>query len=347
MNKSAKAIVTGITGQDGAYLAQLLLEKGYTVYGTYRRTSSVNFWRIEELGIQRHPNLHLVEYDLTDLGASIALVQKFQPDEIYNLAAQSFVGVSFEQPSATAQITGIGALNLLEAIRLVNTKIRFYQASTSEMFGKVQAIPQLEDTPFYPRSPYGVAKLYAHWMTINYRESYGIFGSSGILFNHESPLRGREFVTRKITDGVAKIKLGQLDTLELGNLDAKRDWGFAKEYVEGMWRMLQANEPDTFVLATNRTETVRDFVRMAFKGAGIDVAFKGREEQETAIDTATGKTVLRINPRFYRPAEVELLIGNPAKAKAKLGWSPTTTLEQLCQMMVEADLRRNKTGFSF
>lgn len=342
-----KAIITGITGQDGAYLTQLLLEKGYTVYGTYRRTSSVNFWRLEELGVQNHPQLHLVEYDLTDLGCSIALVQKVQPDEIYNLAAQSFVGVSFEQPSATAQITGIGALNLLEAIRLVNTKIRFYQASTSEMFGKVQAIPQVEDTPFYPRSPYGVAKLYAHWMTINYRESYGIFGSSGILFNHESPLRGREFVTRKITDSVAKIQLGQLDCLELGNLDAKRDWGYAKEYVEGMWRMLQADEPDTFVLATNRTETVRDFVHMAFKGAGINVEFKGRDEQETAVDTATGKTVMRINPRFYRPAEVELLIGDPAKAKAKLGWAPTTTLEQLCQMMVEADLRRNQAGFSF
>jgi GDPmannose 4,6-dehydratase len=342
-----KAIITGITGQDGAYLTQLLLDKGYTVYGTYRRTSSVNFWRLDELGVQNHPNLHLVEYDLTDLGSSISLVQKVQPDEIYNLAAQSFVGVSFEQPSATAQITGIGALNLLEAIRLVNTQIRFYQASTSEMFGKVQAIPQVEDTAFYPRSPYGVAKLYAHWMTINYRESYGIFGASGILFNHESPLRGREFVTRKITDGVAKIKLGQLDCLELGNMDAKRDWGFAKEYVEGMWRMLQADEPDTFVLATNRTETVRDFVHMAFKGAGINVEFQGREENEIATDTATGKTVMRINPKFYRPAEVELLIGNPAKAKAKLGWTPQTTLEQMCQMMVEADLVRNQAGFSF
>jgi GDPmannose 4,6-dehydratase len=215
------------------------------------------------------------------------------------------------------------------------------------MFGKVQAIPQVEDTAFYPRSPYGVAKLYAHWMTINYRESYGIFGASGILFNHESPLRGREFVTRKITDGVAKIKLGQLDCLELGNMDAKRDWGFAKEYVEGMWRMLQADEPDTFVLATNRTETVRDFVHMAFKGAGINVEFQGREENEIATDTATGKTVMRINPKFYRPAEVELLIGNPAKAKAKLGWTPQTTLEQMCQMMVEADLVRNQAGFSF
>ena len=341
------AIITGISGQDGAYLAELLLGMGYTVYGTYRRTSSVNLWRIEELGVQAHPNLHLVEYDLTDLGSSIALVQKVQPDEIYNLAAQSFVGVSFDQPTTTAQITGIGALNLLEAIRLVNRKIRFYQASTSEMFGKVQAVPQLEDTPFYPRSPYGVAKLYAHWMTVNYRESYGIFGSSGILFNHESPLRGREFVTRKITDSVAKIKLGKLDCVELGNIDAKRDWGFAKEYVDGMWRMLQADTPDTFVLATNRTETVRDFVRMAFKGAGIAVEFRGAAEAETATDVATGKVVMRINPKFYRPAEVELLIGNPAKAKTRLGWEPTTTLEQLCQMMVEADLRRNQLGFSF
>ena len=341
------ALITGITGQDGAYLAQLLLDKGYTVYGAYRRTSSVNFWRIDELGIQQHPQLHLVEYDLTDLGASIALVQKVQPTEIYNLAAQSFVGVSFEQPSTTAQITGLGALNLLEAIRLVNPKIRFYQASTSEMFGKVQAIPQEESTPFYPRSPYGVAKLYAHWMTVNYRESYNIFGASGILFNHESPLRGREFVTRKITDSVAKIQLGQLDVLELGNLDAKRDWGYAKEYVEGMWRMLQVDTPDTFVLATNRTETVRDFVRMAFKGAGIAVDFRGSAEDETAVDVATGKTVVRVNPKFYRPAEVDLLIGNPTKAKNVLGWAPHTTLEQLCQMMVEADLRRNRAGFSF
>lgn len=342
-----KALITGITGQDGAYLAQLLLGKGYIVHGTYRRTSSVNFWRIEELGLQGHPNLHLVEYDLTDLGNSIALVQKVQPDEIYNLAAQSFVGVSFDQPTTTAHITGIGALHLLEAIRLVNPRIRFYQASTSEMFGKVQAVPQVEDTPFYPRSPYGVAKLYAHWMTVNYRESYGIFGCSGILFNHESPLRGREFVTRKITDSVAKIKLGKLDVLELGNLDAKRDWGYAQEYVEGMWKMLQVDEPDTYVLATNRTETVRDFVRMAFQGAGMAVAFQGSAENETAVDVATGQTVMRINPRFYRPAEVELLIGNPAKAKAKLGWEPATTLEQLCQMMVQADLQRNQRGWSF
>lgn len=342
-----KAIVTGITGQDGAYLAELLLNKGYKVFGTYRRTSSVNFWRMEELGIPNHPNLELVEYDLTDQAASIHLVNRIQPDEIYNLAAQSFVGVSFDQPLATAHITGLGAAHLLEAIRIVNPKIRFYQASTSEMFGLVQQVPQTESTPFYPRSPYGVAKLYAHWLTVNYRESYDIFGSSGILFNHESPLRGREFVTRKITDSVAKISLGQLDCLELGNIDAKRDWGFAKEYVEGMYLMLQADEPDTFVLATNRTETVRDFVQLAFKAANINVEFKGHAENETAVDIATGKTVMRVNPKFYRPAEVDLLIGNPAHATEKLGWKPETTLEQLCSMMVEADLRRNKAGFSF
>jgi GDPmannose 4,6-dehydratase len=342
-----KAIVTGITGQDGAYLAQLLLDKGYTVYGTFRRTSSVNFWRIEELGIDKDANLHLVEYDLTDLSSSIRLLQTTEATEVYNLAAQSFVGVSFDQPITTADITGIGAVNLLEAIRIVNPKIRFYQASTSEMFGKVQAIPQQEDTPFYPRSPYGIAKLYAHWMTVNYRESYDIFATSGILFNHESPLRGREFVTRKITDSVAKIKLGKLDVLELGNMDAKRDWGFAKEYVEGMWRMLQANEPDTFVLATNRTETVRDFVNMAFKAVDISLEWKGSGEDEKGICTKSGKTLVQVNPKFYRPAEVELLIGNPAKAKEILGWEPKTTLEELCAMMVENDLRRNEVGFSF
>ncbi len=341
------AIITGISGQDGAYLAELLLDKGYQVYGTYRRTSSVNFWRIEELGIAAHPNLKLVEYDLTDMSSSIRLLETTGATEVYNLAAQSFVGVSFDQPVTTAQITGIGALNLLEAIRIVDPTIRFYQASTSEMFGKVQAIPQTESTPFWPRSPYGVAKLYGHWITVNYRESYGIFGSSGILFNHESPLRGREFVTRKITDSVAKIKLGKLDCLELGNLDAKRDWGFAKEYVDGMWRMLQADQPDTFVLATNRTETVRDFVSMAFKAAEITVEFRGRDAEETAIDTATGKCVMRINPQFHRPAEVDLLIGDPAKAKTELGWQPKTSLEELCEMMVVADLRRNQTNMSF
>lgn len=341
------AIITGITGQDGAYLAELLLGKGYKVYGTYRRTSSVNFWRIEELGIKNNPNLHLVEYDLTDLSASIRLMQTTNATEVYNLAAQSFVGVSFDQPVTTAEITGLGAVNLLEAIRIVNPQIRYYQASTSEMFGLVQAVPQKEDTPFYPRSPYGVAKLYAHWMTVNYRDSYNIFASSGILFNHESPLRGQEFVTRKITDSVAKIKLGKQDVLELGNMDAKRDWGYAKEYVEGMWRMLQADKPDTFVLATNRTETVRDFVSMAFKAAGFTLRFEGKDENEVGIDVATGKTLVRVNPKFYRPAEVDLLIGNPARAKEILGWEPKTTLEQLCQMMVEADLRRNQQGMTF
>ncbi|ENW8474123.1 GDP-mannose 4,6-dehydratase [Escherichia coli] len=341
------AIITGITGQDGAYLAELLLSKRYKVFGTYRRTSSVNFWRIEELGIKNNPNLHLVEYDLTDLSASIRLMQTTNASEVYNLAAQSFVGVSFDQPITTAEITGLGAVNLLEAIRIVNPKIRYYQASTSEMFGLVQAVPQKEDTPFYPRSPYGVAKLYAHWMTVNYRESYNIFASSGILFNHESPLRGQEFVTRKITDSVAKIKLGKQDVLELGNMDAKRDWGYAKEYVEGMWHMLQADKPDTFVLATNRTETVRDFVSMAFKAAGFTLRFEGKDENEVGIDVETGKTLVRVNPKFYRPAEVDLLIGNPARAKEILGWEPKTTLEQLCQMMVEADLRRNQQGMTF
>lgn len=342
-----RAIITGITGQDGAYLAQLLLEKGYTIYGTYRRTSSVSFWRLEELGIANHPNLHLVEFDLTDLGSAIRLIESSGATEIYNLAAQSFVGVSFDQPYTTGQITGLGALNLLEAIRIVNPKIRFYQASTSEMFGKVQAIPQDERTNFYPRSPYGVAKLYAHWMTINYRESYGIFASSGILFNHESPLRGLEFVTRKITNGMAKIKLGKLDQLELGNLDAKRDWGYAKDYVEGMWRMLQADEPDTFVLATGRTVSVRSFVTMAAKAVGITLEWQGQADQECGVDAATGKVIVRVNPKFYRPAEVDLLIGNPAKAREQLGWAPTTTLEQLCAMMVEADLRRIEQGILF
>jgi GDPmannose 4,6-dehydratase len=328
-------------------LAELLLGKGYAVYGTYRRTSSVNFWRINELGVSDHPHLHLVEYDLTDLGSSIRLLHATRATEVYNLAAQSFVGVSFDQPTTTAGITGLGPVNLLEAIRIVNPAIRFYQASTSEMFGKVQAIPQIESTPFYPRSPYGVAKLYAHWMTINYRESYNIFGCSGILFNHESPLRGREFVTRKITDGMAKIRLNMLDVLELGNMDAKRDWGFAKEYVEGMWRMLQADKPDTYVLATNRTETVRDFVTMAGKAAGFDLIWSGSAEDETAVDRSSGKTLVRVNPKFYRPAEVELLIGNPQKANAELDWKPKTTLEELCQMMVEADIRRNKSDVSF
>lgn len=342
-----RAVVTGITGQDGAYLAELLLGKGYTVYGTFRRTSSVNFWRIESLGIQDHPELHLVEYDLTDLGSSITLLRDAEPDEVYNLAAQSFVGASFNQPEATTHINGLGTLHLLEAIRLTNRQIKYYQASTSEMFGKVQAVPQKEDTPFYPRSPYGVSKLFAHWMTMNYRESYGIFGCCGILFNHESPLRGREFVTRKITDAAAKISLGTLDVLTLGNLDAKRDWGYAKEYVEGMWRMLQADKPDNYVLATQRAETVREFVDMAFRAADCELRFEGMGQEEVAIDRKTGKVLVKIDPKFYRPAEVELLIGDASHARKTLGWEPRTTLEELCTMMVEADLQRNREGRSF
>lgn len=339
-----KAIVTGITGQDGAYLAQLLLDKGYTVYGTFRRSSAPNFWRIRELGLVGHARLRLVEYDLTDPGAAVNLIQSCEPDEVYNLAAQSFVGVSFQQPTATAQITALGPLHLLEAIRIVNPRIRFYQASTSEMFGKVQAIPQTEDTPFYPRSPYGVAKLFAHWMTVNYRESYGIFGVSGILFNHESPLRGIEFVTRKITRAVARICLGQQDILELGNLDAQRDWGYAPEYVEGMWRMLQADRPDTYVLATGVTTPVREFVRMAFATVGVEVVFQGHAQDEIGIDSRTGRTVLRVNPKFYRPAEVDLLIGDPSRATRELGWRPQTTVQELCRRMVQADVDRLRSG---
>ena len=342
-----KALITGITGQDGAYLAQNLLEKGFEVYGAYRRNASVNFWRIEELGIKDASNLHLICFDLTDQSSCIRMVEKISPDEIYNLAAQSFVGASFDQPLLTAQVTGLGCVHLLEAIRMINPKIKFYQASTSEMFGLVQETPQTEKTPFYPRSPYGVAKLYAHWMVINYRESYNIFACNGILFNHESPLRSQEFVTRKITDSVAKIKLNKLSFLELGNLDASRDWGFAKDYVEGMYLMMQANTPDDFVLATNQTKTVRYFVKSAFNSVGIDICFKNKDEKEIGIDSKTGETVLKVNPNLYRPAEVELLIGNPEKAKRVLGWESKTSLEDLCSMMVKSDLLRNKKGNSF
>lgn len=334
------AIVTGVTGQDGAYLTEFLLDKGYRVFGTYRRTSSVNFWRLDYLGLRGRPGFELVEYDLTDLSSALRLVSKAKPDEIYNLAAQSFVGISFDQPLTTGEITGLGPVNLLEAIRQVKSDARFYQASTSEMFGKVQRIPQTEDTPFYPRSPYGVAKLYAHWMTVNYRESYNIFGTSGILFNHESPLRGLEFVTRKITDAVARIKLGFQEQLELGNLSAKRDWGFAKEYVKGMWLMLQVQEPDTYVLATGRTETVRNFVTMAFKAVEMEIAWRGENEAEEGYLPKTGKVLVKVNPKFYRPAEVELLIGDPSKAEKRLGWKAETGLEELCKMMVEGDLAR-------
>ena len=342
-----KAIITGITGQDGAYLAALLLEKGYIVYGTYRRSSSMNFWRINELGISENPNLHLVEYDLNDQTSNIRLLQTIQPDEVYNLAAQSFVGVSFDQPIYTAQTTGIGALHLLEAIRIINPKIKFYQASTSEMFGKVQQIPQTEETPFYPRSPYGFSKLFAHWATINYRESYDIFGVSGILFNHESPLRGREFVTRKITDTVAKIHLGKLEKLELGNLDAERDWGHAKEYVEGMYKMLQYKNAETFVLATNNTHKVRKFVELAFNNIDVQIEWKGKNEDEKGYCSKTGKMLVGVNPQFYRPAEVELLIGDYSKSKNLLNWEPKTKIDDLCKQMVETDIIRNKNGASF
>ena len=335
------SVITGITGQDGAYLAQYLLEQGDTVYGTFRRTSTNSFWRLQSLGIEDHPNLHLVEYDLTDPGSNIRLLDKAEPSHVYNLAAQSFVGVSFEQPITTGNITGLGAVHLLEAIRMVNPDIRFYQASTSEMFGKVQETPQNETTAFYPRSPYGIAKLYAHWMTVNYREAHGIFATSGILFNHESPLRGKEFVTRKLTDGIARIKLGLLDSIELGNLDAKRDWGFAGDFVKGMYQILNAEQPDTFVLATGHAATVREFVTMSCEAADISIEWVGSGPDEKGVDQGSGKELVRINPNFFRPAEVETLCGDYSKAKEQLGWTPKTELKLLCEMMVDADLARN------
>lgn len=336
------AFITGITGQDGAYLTQHLLGLGYRVIGGHRRVSSENFWRLDYLGIRNHPSLVLYEIDLTDMSSLIRCLVTHTPDEIYNLAAQSFVGTSFQEPVATSQITGIGALNLLEAIRIINPKIRFYQASTSEMFGKVQSVPQTEDTPFYPRSPYGVSKLYAHWATVNYRESYGIFAASGILFNHESPLRGIEFVTRKITDAAAKISLGKQERLELGNLDAKRDWGYAKDYVEGMHLILQHKTPDTYVLATNVTTTVRDFVTMSFMHAGIDLVWNGTGINETASNRKSSKVVVTINPAFYRECEVELLIGLPDKASRDLGWKPRMNVNELSRLMVQEDIKRQK-----
>ncbi|MFR8013647.1 GDP-mannose 4,6-dehydratase [Parasutterella sp.] len=335
-----KAFITGITGQDGAYLSKLLIEKGYEVVGGVRRLSSQNLWRLEEVNVLGHERLKLIDFDLTDPMNAFRVMDKEHPDEVYNLAAQSFVGVSFEEPYSTAQATGLGALNLLEAIREVDTKIKYYQASTSELFGKVQEIPQTESTPFYPRSPYGVAKLYAHWLTINYRESYDIFASCGILFNHESPLRGLEFVTRKITHAVAMIKHGKQQFLELGNLDAKRDWGFAGDYVEGMWKILQASEPDTFVLATGITTPVRDFVKWAFKDAGIEISFQGTGINEVGIDTSTGKTLVKVSEKYFRPSEVDLLIGDPAKSKIQLDWMPKVGPRELCKMMVQSDLER-------
>ena len=337
MEKSA--LITGITGQDGAYLAELLLNKNYKVYGSCRPHSQ-NFWRLEALKIHNHPNLQLIEHDLIDLPATIRLLEKINFSEIYNLATQSFVGSSIQQPYTTMQTTGIGALNLLEAIRLVNPQTRFYQASTADMFDKTSLPPQTETTPFYPSSPYSVAKLYAHWATINYAETYDIFACSGILFNHESPLRGEEFVTRKITKAVAKIKLGSQEVLELGNLNAKRDWGYAKEFVQGMYAMLQASEPNTYLFATNRCESVRRFAELAFTTGEIPIEWQGEKEEEIGIDTVSGKTVVRIHPEFYRPFETHTLVGNPEKAKQKLGWEAKTSLEALCHMMVTADIER-------
>ena len=315
------ALITGITGQDGAYLAELLLNKGYTVVGAERRASTRNRMRTNELGIT--DDVVFADFDLADQGNMMRVLDKHQPDEVYNLAAQSFVALSFEQPVMTGDVTGLGVARLLEAIRTVNPKIRFYQASTSEMFGKVQEVPQTENTPFYPRSPYGVAKLYGHWLTVNYRESYDMYACSGILFNHESPLRGPEFVTRKITLAVARIKKGLQKELRLGNLDAKRDWGFAKEYVEGMYLMLQQSAPEDFVLATGETHTVEAFVEAAFSAAGLQ-----------------WRDYVVMDPAFVRPAEVDLLLGDPSKAKEKLGWQPRTTFAELVALMVEADLAR-------
>ena len=333
-----KAFITGITGQDGAYLARLLIEKGYTVYGGYRRTSSPNFWRIEELGIMDRVNL--VEVDILDTGNMIRVFDKYRPDEVYNLAAQSFVAVSFEKPVLTGETTALGVTRVLEAIRIVDPGIRFYQASSSEMFGLVQETPQTEKTPFYPRSPYAVAKLYGHWLTINYRESYGIHASSGILFNHESPLRGIEFVTRKITDAVARIKFGKQDMLEIGALDAKRDWGYADEFVHGMWLMLQQDEPDDYVLATNESHSVREFIECAFRPVDIDITWEGEKENEIGRDSKTGRVLVKVNPKFYRPAEVDILTGDYARAREKLGWEPATRFDRLVEIMLERDLER-------
>ena len=341
------ALVTGATGQDGAYLSRYLVDLGYKVFGAYRRAASTNLWRLGELKLLDEANFSLIELDITDPVSCINAIKVAKPSEIYNLAAQSFVGASFKEPLHTSYASGIAVLNLLEAIRLSDKSIKFYQAGTSEMFGKVQTIPQNESTPFYPRSPYGVAKLYGHFISINYRESYDIFAACGILFNHESPLRGLEFVTRKITNSAAKIALGKLDCLELGNLEAKRDWGFAKDYVEGMHAMLQAPKADTFVLASGITTTVRDFVKMSFEALDIALVFEGEGVNEVARDKKTGKVVVKVNPEFFRPAEVDLLIGDASKAKEQLNWSAKTNLNELCAMMVKADLERAKNGFEF
>jgi GDPmannose 4,6-dehydratase len=344
MTKRKKAFITGIGGQDGAYLAQLLLSKNYEVYGGLRRSSQNALWRLEELKIA--DKVKIVTLELQEFSNILNVIKEVSPDEIYNLAAQSFVGSSFTQPLYTSEIDALGVLRILEAIKIANPDIKFYQASTSEMFGKVQAIPQNESTPFYPRSPYGVAKLYGHWITVNYRESYNMYATSGILFNHESPLRGQEFVTRKITSQMAMIHCGLQDVLYLGNLEAKRDWGYAKDYVEGMWLMLQQSEPDDYVLATNETRTIREFAECAAEAIGMDLVWEGKDLDAVGIDKNTGKIIVRIDPSFYRPTEVDLLIGDPAKAKQKLGWSSKTSFRELVEVMIEADLRKVKNNMN-
>jgi GDPmannose 4,6-dehydratase len=334
------AFITGITGQDGAWLSKLLLEKGYIVYGGVRRTSSSNNWRLEFLGIA--DKVKLVEFDLLDYSNIYQCIRDIKPDEFYNLAAQSFVGTSFKQPISTGMVDGMGVAYILDVLHTISPTTKFYQASTSEMFGLVQEIPQKETTAFYPRSPYGCAKMYAHWMVTNYRESYGMFATSGILFNHESELRGPEFVTRKITLNVAKRYHGDDDVLELGNLNAKRDWGYAKEYVEGMYLMLQAESPDSFVLATNATTTIREFVESAFKVIEREIRWEGSDDNEKGYDAKSGDLLVRVNPQFYRPAEVDLLIGDPTKAKEKLGWEPKTDVKKLAEIMVNSDINSYK-----
>jgi GDPmannose 4,6-dehydratase len=332
-----KALITGITGQDGAYLSKLLLDKGYEVYGAFRRTSDLHLARMKHLGIEN--DINFVPFELLEFTNIYKTLETIKPDEIYNLGAQSFVALSFEQPVFTADVTGIGVLRVLEAIRAVNPQTRFYQASSSEMFGKVRETPQNELTPFHPRSPYAASKLFAHWMTVNYRESYGMFACSGILFNHESSLRGLEFVTRKITHAVAKIKAGLQDTLYLGNLDSRRDWGYAPEYVEAMWLMLQQSEPDDYVIATGETHSVREFIEAAFAEAGMSIDWSGSGLQEKGINRDNGKSVVEIDPQFFRPAEVDVLIGDYSKAKTKLGWSPRTTFKELVSIMVRHDIK--------
>jgi len=333
-----KALITGIRGQDGAYLAKFLLEKDYEVWGADRRSGEGSNWRLKELGIE--DKVKIVYMDLLEITNIKRVIEMIKPDEVYNLAAQSFVQVSFEMPILTAEINAIGVLRILEVLRIIKPDTKFYQASSSEMFGKVQQIPQNEKTPFYPRSPYAVSKLFAHWITVNYRESYGMFACSGILFNHESPLRGIEFVTRKITYGVARIKYGLQDKIVLGNLDAKRDWGYAPEYVEGMWMMLQQSEPDDYVLATGETHTVREFVEKAFEVAGFYIEWEGEGVNIKGIDKKSGKILVEVSSEFYRPAEVDILIGDATKARQKLGWYPKTKFEELVEIMVKADLDR-------